>query len=60
MVYGLGRFLQLAGLILLPLAVIMELNNSLDRDFGVSDEVIMMTCGVCCFVLGRMIEGYAK
>ena len=55
----LGRSLQLAGLVILPVATLLELSKLLGRDFGVSDMVIMLVAGTCAFLLGRIIEGYA-
>lgn len=56
---SLGRFLQLAGLILLPLSMFMELTDGLGRAFGVSDMVIMLVFGFAVFYVGRIVEGYA-
>ena len=55
-----GRFLQIAGLIALPLAMVMELTGGLGRPFGVSDMVIMLVFGAAAFGLGRIVEGYAR
>ena len=55
-----GRMLQLAGLILLPLAMLLELSGSLGRSFGVSQMVIMLVFGVAVFSLGRLVEGYSS
>ena len=54
-----GHLLQLFGLLILPLAVVLELSGSLGRDTGVSELVIMLVAGSAAFVLGRVIEGYA-
>ena len=56
----LGRFLQLVGLASLPLAMFLELNNSLGREFHLSEMVIMLVFGIAAFVLGRLIEGYSR
>jgi hypothetical protein len=56
----LGRTLQLVGLVVLPLAMVLELSKLLGRDFGVSDMVIMLVAGTAAFVMGRVIEGYAQ
>ena len=55
-----GRFLQMLGLILLPLSMVMELTDGLGRSFGVSDMVLMLAFGSAAFLFGRLIEGYAK
>jgi hypothetical protein len=56
----LAKFMQLVGLILLPLAVLMELSGSLSRGRGVADMLIMMVVGAACFYLGWVMEGYVK
>jgi hypothetical protein len=56
----LGRSLQLFGLVILPLAMVLELSKLLGRDFGVSDMVIMLVAGAAAFLTGRIIEGYAR
>ena len=55
-----GRALQLFGLIVLPLSMVLELSKLLGRDFGVSDMVIMLVAGAAAFLMGRIIEGYAR
>lgn len=55
-----GRALQWTGLIVLPLAMIMELTGGLGRRVGVSDMVLMLGYGVIAFSLGRMLEGMAS
>lgn len=54
----LGKFLQLAGLIILPLAIVMQLGGVLVR-IGLDQMIFMMVAGVTAFYLGRYIEGYA-
>ena len=56
----LGRALQLVGLVLLPLSMVLELNNTLVRSFGVSQMVVMLVFGLAVFYVGRMLEGYAS
>jgi hypothetical protein len=55
-----GRGLQLFGLVILPVAMVLELSKLLDRDFGVSDMVIMLVAGSAAFLMGRIIEGYGR
>lgn len=58
--YTIGRFLQGAALILLPLAVLWEATGALGRDrFGVADMLVMMIGGVLLFVTGWIIQGTA-
>jgi hypothetical protein len=52
--------LQMAGLVLLPLSMVLELTGSLGRSFGVSQMVIMLVFGLSIFYLGRFVEGYAR
>lgn len=56
----LGRLLQILGLTLLPLSMLLELNQSLGRDFGVSDMVIMLVFGFAVFYVGRFLEGLGR
>ena len=48
------------GLVVLPLAMVLELSKLLGRDFGVSDMVIMLVAGAAAFLMGRIIEGYGS
>lgn len=50
--------LQIAGLVVLPLSMILELTGGLTRAFGVSDMVKMLVAGTAMFCIGRLIEGY--
>ena len=54
-----GRLLQHAGLIALPVAILLELSKLLGRSFGLSQMLIMLVFGFCSFQLGRYLEGYA-
>ena len=54
-----GRILQYVGLIVLPVAVLLELSNLLGRAFGLSQMLIMLVFGFCAFQMGRYLEGYA-
>lgn len=55
----LGRGLQIFALVLLPVSMLMQVSNVLDRQLHVSEMVIMLVAGIAAFMLGRMIEGYA-
>ena len=57
---SIGRGLQIMSLVLLPASMLLELDGSLGRPFGVSDMVVMLVFGICAFSLGRMMEGYAR
>jgi len=52
----LGRFLQLAALIGLPLAIPLQLTHAIDTRFMIG----IMVGAICLFYIGRMIEGYAR
>jgi hypothetical protein len=54
-----GRLLQYTGLIALPVAVLLELSNLLDRSFGLSEMLVMLVFGFCAFHVGRYLEGFA-
>lgn len=56
---AIGKLLQLGGLVLLPVAMVLELTGSLNRNRGVADMLIMMIFGLSAFYLGRFIEGYS-
>lgn len=51
----LGRLAQFAGLVLPALAVILELNRSI----SLGQMLVMLLAAVCCFWIGRIVEGYA-
>lgn len=50
-----GRFGQLLGLVVPALAVVLELNRSIT----LGQMLVMLVTAVCCFAIGRIIEGYA-
>ena len=53
---ALGRLLQMAGLVLLPLSVVLQLAGQLN----VGQLLMMLVFGACAFYLGRFVEGYAQ
>lgn len=55
----LGRLFQYAGLIVLPMAILLELGQMLGRSFGLSQMLVMMVFGFCIFHFGRYLEGFA-
>lgn len=60
---SLGKFMQLAGLTILPVAMLMQLTGGLRAPTGgvsVSVMLLMMVGGVVVFVLGRFVEGYGR
>jgi hypothetical protein len=63
MLRSLGKFMQLAGMIVLPVAMLLQLTSGMRAptgSFSVSAMLILMVFGVVLFVLGRYIEAYAR
>jgi hypothetical protein len=50
-----GRFGQFAGLTIPAIAVIMQLANRITT----GPMLVMLVFSVCCFSIGRILEGYA-
>lgn len=57
---SLGKLLQLVALFVLPLGVLLELSQALGRSFGLNELLLVLVFGVLAFILGRLLEGYAK
>jgi len=58
-----GKLLQVAGLVLLPVSMMMQLTSGLRAPtggFSVSAMLLMMVFGVVLFSLGRLLEGFAR
>lgn len=59
-----GKLLQIAGLVLLPVAMMMQLTSGVRADTGagftVSTMLLMMVFGVALFVGGRVVEGFGS
>jgi hypothetical protein len=53
---GLGRFLQLGALVLLPLCILLQLSAAID----IRQMLLMLVMGVAAFLLGRLLEGYGR
>jgi hypothetical protein len=63
MLRSLGKFMQLAGMIVLPVAMLLQLTSGMRAptgSFSVSAMLILMVFGIALFVLGRYIEAYAR
>jgi hypothetical protein len=61
MIRNLGKAMQVAGLVILPVAMLMQLTGGIRAptgSFTVSAMLIMMVAGVAIFLLGRLVEGY--
>jgi hypothetical protein len=54
-----GKFLQFVGLVVPPVAIVMELSGKFIRD-GVADLLLALVASVCAFCIGRIIEGYSS
>lgn len=52
---ALARFLQLAGLSVPFLAILLELSHVI----SLGQMLIMLVAAVCCFWIGRILEGFA-
>jgi hypothetical protein len=57
---SLGKGLQVFGLVLLPVACMMEWQSGGLGRGTVAYMLLMMIAGVIAFVLGRYVEGYAR
>ena len=60
MILTLGKLLQFAALLVLPMAMFLEINDSLGRHFYVADMLLMLIFGMLLFGAGRLIEGYGQ
>jgi hypothetical protein len=60
----LGKLMQVAGLVLLPAAMMMQLTAGVRAQtgggFSVSAMLLLMVFGVILFSTGRILEGYGK
>jgi len=59
-----GKLLQVAGLVLLPVSMMMQLTGGMRAPTGggftVSAMLLMMVLGVSLFSVGRILEGYGR
>lgn len=59
-----GKLLQVAGLVLLPVSMMMQLTGGVRAatggGFTVSAMLLMMVLGVGLFCVGRILEGYGR
>ncbi|MCU0876471.1 MAG: hypothetical protein MUF06_01580 [Pirellulaceae bacterium] len=56
-----GKLMQVAGLVILPIAMVMQLTDGIRAPVGgftVSSMLLLMIGGVAMFSLGRIVEGY--
>ncbi len=54
--HELGRGLQVLGLVLPPLAMVMQLTEAV----SLGQMLTMLVVAVCCFIIGRIVEGYSR
>lgn len=54
--HSLGRSLQMLGLGLPPLAIMLQLTETV----SLGQMLIMLVAAVCFFGIGRILEGYAR
>jgi hypothetical protein len=62
MLHRVGRAFQVAALIGLPMAMVLQLQGAWTRngEQSVSPLLLCLAAAVCLFVLGRLIEGYSR
>ncbi len=53
---ALGRFGQFLGLAIPAVAVLLELN----RAISLGQMLVMLVAAICCFWIGRIVEGYTR
>lgn len=59
MLRSLGKLMQLAGLVILPVAMLVQITSEM-RTSSISVMLILMVFGAAVFALGRIVEGYAR
>ncbi len=53
---SIGRGLQVIGLTLPPLSIVLQLSDAI----SLGQMLTMLVSAVCGFVIGRIVEGYAR
>jgi hypothetical protein len=53
---SLGRLLQWLGLAIPPLGMMLQLSDAV----SLGQMLTMLVAAVCLFVIGRIVEGYAR
>ncbi|MBX9788346.1 MAG: hypothetical protein K2Y37_05480 [Pirellulales bacterium] len=51
-----GRSLQVFGLVVLPVSMVLQLQNTI----GAGPMLLMMVFGAAAFYMGRILEGYGR
>ncbi len=54
--HTLGRLLQVLGLAMPPLAMVMQLTEAI----SLGQMLTTLVASVCLFLIGRILEGYAR
>ncbi len=60
---GLGRLLQKIGLFLPPVAILLQLTPGNARGgtlITLGQMLAMLGTAICCFLIGRILEGYSR
>jgi hypothetical protein len=52
---GIGRGLQILGLVVPPISILMQLSDSI----SLGQMLTILVAAVCLFGIGRIIEGYS-
>jgi hypothetical protein len=55
-----GKALQFAALLILPIAMFLEISNTLGRNFYLADMLMILIFGMVMFGTGRLFEGYGQ
>jgi hypothetical protein len=53
---ALGRLLQIFGLAVPPLSIVLQLSQTIT----LGQMLTMLVASVCAFLIGRIVEGYAR
>jgi hypothetical protein len=53
---AIGRLGQFLGLTIPAVAVVLELNHAI----SLGQMLVMLVAAVCCFWIGRLVEGYSR
>ena len=53
---AIGRLGQFLGLTIPAVAILLELNHAI----SLGQMLVMLVAALCCFWIGRIIEGYAR
>jgi hypothetical protein len=53
---GIGRLMQIGGLVLPPLSIILELQGAINA----GQMLLMLVAAVSMFWIGRILEGYSR